>query len=62
MIDEYKAAGVPASQVFAQSFNKEDILYWVKNEGAFGQQAVFLDGADKSADAEDEDGEEDDDR
>ncbi len=26
MIDEYKAAKVPASQVFAQSFNKDDIL------------------------------------
>jgi glycerophosphoryl diester phosphodiesterase len=50
MIDEYKTAGVPASQVFAQSFNKDDILYWVKNEAAFGQQAVFLDGADKPAD------------
>ncbi len=42
MIDAYKAAKVPASDVFAQSFNKEDILYWVKNEPTFGQQAVFL--------------------
>ena len=47
MIDAYKQAGIPASQVFAQSFNKADILYWVKNEPAFGQQAVFLDGAEK---------------
>ncbi|MFT6591652.1 MAG: glycerophosphoryl diester phosphodiesterase [Rhodoferax sp.] len=45
MIDEYKAAGVPASQVFAQSFNKEDVLYWLKNEPTFGHQAVYLDGA-----------------
>ncbi|EIJ41707.1 glycerophosphoryl diester phosphodiesterase [Beggiatoa alba B18LD] len=43
MIDEYKTAGVPASHVFAQSFNLEDILYWIKNEPEFGQQAVFLD-------------------
>jgi glycerophosphoryl diester phosphodiesterase len=50
MIDEYKAAQVPASQVFAQSFNKNDILYWVKNEAAFGKQAVFLDDAEKAAD------------
>ena len=49
MIDAYKQAGIPASQVFAQSFNKADILYWVKNEPAFGQQAVFLDGAEKVA-------------
>ena len=53
MIDEYKAAKVPASQVFAQSFNKQDILYWVKAEPAFGKQAVFLDGADKVADLPD---------
>ncbi len=45
MVDEYKAAGVLPSQVFAQSFNKEDVLYWVQNEPAFGKQAVFLDSA-----------------
>ena len=50
MIDEYKAAKVPASQVFAQSFNKNDVLYWIKNEPGFGKQAVFLDGANKAAD------------
>jgi glycerophosphoryl diester phosphodiesterase len=50
MIDEYKAANVPASRVFAQSFNKNDVLYWVKNEAAFGKQAVFLDSANKVAD------------
>ncbi|MDB4986478.1 MAG: hypothetical protein JWN04_1656 [Myxococcaceae bacterium] len=43
MIDAYKAAGVPASQVFAQSFNLADILYWVKAEPAFAKQAIFLD-------------------
>ncbi len=45
MIDEYKQAGVPARDVYAQSFNKNDILYWVRNEPAFGRQAVFLDDA-----------------
>jgi len=50
MMDEYKAAKVPASQVFAQSFNKDDVLYWLKNEPAFGKQAVYLDDADKVAD------------
>ncbi|ARE41450.1 Glycerophosphoryl diester phosphodiesterase [Rhodovulum sp. P5] len=42
MIDEYKAAGVPASDVFAQSFNLDDILYWIENEPDFGAQAVYL--------------------
>ena len=50
MIDAYKDAKVPAGQVFAQSFNKADILYWLKNEPAFGQQAVFLDEAEKVTD------------
>jgi glycerophosphoryl diester phosphodiesterase len=45
MIDEYKAAGVPSHHVFPQSFNKDDVLYWVNNEPAFGRQAVYLDDA-----------------
>ncbi len=45
MIDEYKAAGVDAAQVWAQSFNLEDVLYWIENEPEFGKQAVFLDSS-----------------
>jgi glycerophosphoryl diester phosphodiesterase len=44
LIDDYKSAGVPAEDVFAQSFNLNDILYWIENEPEFGKQAVFLDG------------------
>jgi glycerophosphoryl diester phosphodiesterase len=44
MIDEYKAARVPPRKVFAQSFNLDDVLYWINNEPWFGWQAVFLDG------------------
>ena len=44
MIDEYKLAGVPAGNVFPQSFDYHDILYWIGNEPAFGTQATFLDG------------------
>ncbi|MEC9341271.1 MAG: glycerophosphodiester phosphodiesterase, partial [Pseudomonadota bacterium] len=43
MIDEYKAAGVSADKVFPQSFNLNDVLYWIANEPAFGAQAVYLD-------------------
>ena len=53
MLDEYKAANVHPSQVFAQSFNKNDVLYWIKAEPAFGKQAVFLDGAEKASDLPD---------
>jgi glycerophosphoryl diester phosphodiesterase len=46
MIDEYKKAGVDPRDVFAQSFNKNDILYWIKHEPRFGRQAVYLDDID----------------
>ncbi|MBE0437281.1 MAG: glycerophosphodiester phosphodiesterase [Methylomicrobium sp.] len=42
MIDEYKAAGVKAKDVYAQSFNLDDVLYWIDNEPKFGRKAVFL--------------------
>ena len=45
MIDEYKQAGVKPKHVFPQSFNEQDILYWVGNEPMFAKQAVFLDAA-----------------
>ncbi|WP_245947753.1 glycerophosphodiester phosphodiesterase family protein [Billgrantia montanilacus] len=44
MIDEYKEAGVPASDVYAQSFLLDDVLYWLENEPEFGAQAYYLDG------------------
>lgn len=42
LVDEYKAAGVPASDVWLQSFNLDDVLYWIEAEPAFGAQAVYL--------------------
>ncbi len=42
LIDEYKAAGIPAEDVYPQSFNLDDVLYWIENEPDFGKQAVFL--------------------
>ena len=44
MIDEYKEAGVMPRKVFAQSFNLDDVVYWLNNTPRFGQQAVYLDG------------------
>ncbi len=43
LIDEYKAASIPPEDVYAQSFNLDDILYWIRHEPAFGKQAIFLD-------------------
>ena len=42
MIDDYKAANIPASDVWPQSFNLDDVLYWIKAEPEFGAQAVYL--------------------
>lgn len=44
LVDEYSEANVPAKNVWAQSFNYDDILYWINNTPRFGSQAVFLDG------------------
>ncbi|WP_244327675.1 glycerophosphodiester phosphodiesterase family protein [Roseibium sp. RKSG952] len=44
LIDEYKAAGVPPKDVWPQSFNLADVLYWIEAEPDFGKQAVYLDG------------------
>ena len=51
MIDEYIAAGVPPKNVWPQSFNHEDVYYWVDNTD-YGAQAVALDGDDTSTEEE----------
>ena len=43
LIEEYERARVHPRDVFAQSFNLDDILYWLAKEPAYGQQAVYLD-------------------
>lgn len=50
LINEYKTAGVKARDVWAQSFDIQDIRYWIKSEPEFGKQAVYLDDADTIAD------------
>lgn len=44
LIKEYRAAGVPANEVYPQSFNPADVLYWIEHTPDFGHQAVMLDG------------------
>ncbi len=41
MIDEYVEAGIPARNVWPQSFNYDDIIYWVNNTD-FGAQGAYL--------------------
>lgn len=48
MIDAFKEAGVAPEDVYAQSFNLDDILYWVKNDPDFAKNAVYLDDSDET--------------
>lgn len=43
MIKDYKEAGVKPKDVWAQSFNLDDVKFWINNFPAFGKQAVYLD-------------------
>ena len=42
MIDEYVEAGIPPEKVWPQSFNPDDVIYWIQNTD-YGSQAVALD-------------------
>ena len=44
LIDDYKQAGISPKDVFPQSFNLNDVIYWIQNEPEFGKQAIYLDG------------------
>ena len=46
MIDELRDSGVDPHRVWLQSFNLDDILYWIDNAPEFGEQAVYLDSYD----------------
>ncbi len=45
MIDEYRAAGVTASDVLPQSFDRRDVEYWIRHEPEFGANAVLIEDA-----------------
>lgn len=50
MIDEYKHAGVSPDRVWPQSFNINDVYYWLRKEPSFGKQAVALSAVDVPSD------------
>jgi glycerophosphoryl diester phosphodiesterase len=49
LIDDYRFEGISPDSVWIQSFNLDDVLYWVENAPLYGRQAVFLDGRDPAA-------------
>jgi len=48
-IDELIEAGVDPGNVWLQSFDRADVLYWVRNAPQFGRQAVYLDSVDPTS-------------
>jgi len=50
LVDEYESAGIAAEDVWMQSFNLQDVLYWIEQAPQWGNQAVYLDGRYKDAD------------
>lgn len=49
LVDELIEAGVEPKDVWLQSFNLDDVIYWIDNTPAFGEQAVYLDSIDPTA-------------
>jgi len=51
IVDTFDEYDIDPDRVWLQSFLDEDIFYWIDNEPAYGEQAVYLDErADLSAD------------
>ncbi|AXT30423.1 glycerophosphodiester phosphodiesterase [Pseudoalteromonas tunicata] len=50
MLDEYTQMGVPAERVYPQSFNLEDVKYWINSNPEFANKSIYLDGRDSDAD------------
>ncbi|KAK3112176.1 hypothetical protein LTR53_011817 [Teratosphaeriaceae sp. CCFEE 6253] len=54
IVDTFVDAGIDPTRVWLQSFLPDDIFYWLANDTAFGEQAVYLDErADLTADGYD---------
>ncbi|MDO6547440.1 glycerophosphodiester phosphodiesterase family protein [Pseudoalteromonas carrageenovora] len=49
MLDEYTQLDVPSNRVYPQSFNLDDVKYWINNNPDFANQSVYLDGRDSEA-------------
>lgn len=44
LVSEYESAGIAAEDVWMQSFNLQDVLYWIEQAPKWSNQAVYLDG------------------
>jgi len=44
LVDEYLSSSIKPENVFLQSFNLDDVKYWLKSNPEFGVRAAWLDG------------------
>ena len=49
LVNVLREEGVDPDDVWLQSFNKNDVLYWLAHAPQFGKQAVYLDDIDPTA-------------
>ena len=42
LLTEYQQAGIPTKQVYPQSFNINDVRYWIENHPQYAQQTIWL--------------------
>ncbi|MGI9326183.1 MAG: glycerophosphodiester phosphodiesterase family protein [Pseudomonadales bacterium] len=53
LIDHYNDHNIAPENVFVQSFNPEDVAYWLRAAPEFGRQALLLDSRDAHIDIKD---------
>lgn len=46
MLEDYRAAGIDPVNVYPQSFNLNDVWYWIETQPEFADRVVYLDGRD----------------
>lgn len=46
LVDEYRQAGIDPARVRLQSFNADDVRFWIDHAPEFGRQAILLEGRD----------------
>jgi glycerophosphoryl diester phosphodiesterase len=46
LIEEYREAGIDPEDVYPQSFELDDVWYWIENYPDFAARVVYLDGRD----------------
>ncbi|ANM32393.1 glycerophosphodiester phosphodiesterase [Acidobacteria bacterium Mor1] len=44
LVADYRNAGIPPERVWLQSFDYDDVLFWLEHAAEYGGQVIYLDG------------------